>query len=319
MPPTERQSPPVAPAGSSPRTGEHSRLRTGVLYALGAFSTWGLLVPIHFKMLTGIPAFEILAHRVLWGCVFACGLLWMRGEGGLLREALRPSRRLAMLGLSAGLVAINWFVYIWAVNAGHLVQTSLGYFINPLVNVALGVLFLRERLQAAQIAACLLAALGVLILAVSSGALPWVALSLALSFGCYGLVRKVVPVSALTGFCVESMILVPIAAAYVAWSIATGHSAMLRGDATLDGLLLLTGVSTAAPLIWFAEAARRLKLSTIGLLQYLSPTGQLILGVFAYGEPFSWSQGAAFGAIWMALMIYSVSAFRSLRAPLVRR
>ncbi len=285
-----------------------------MIYALSAFSAWGLLVPIHFKMLGSVPAFEILAHRILWGCVFACGLLWMRGEGSLLREVLRPSRWLAMLTVSSGLVAINWLVYIWAVNAGYLVQTSLGYFINPLVNVVLGVLFLRERLQAAQIAACLLATLGVLILAVSPGSLPWVALSLAVSFGFYGLVRKVVPVTALTGFCVEALVLVPFAAAYVVWTIAAGSSTLLRGDLALNGLLLLTGVSTAAPLIWFAEAARRLKLSTIGLLQYLSPTGQLVLGVLAYGEPFSWSQGIAFGAIWTALAIYTTSAFTSLKA-----
>jgi chloramphenicol-sensitive protein RarD len=297
-----------------PLQSERSRLRTGVIYALGAFSAWGLLVPIHFKMLTDVPAFEILAHRILWGCVFACALLWMRQEVGDLRQVLRPSRHLAMLSLSAALVGINWYVYIWAVNAGYLVQTSLGYFINPLVNVVLGVLFLRERLQVAQIAACLLATLGVLILAVSSGALPWIALTLAVSFGFYGLVRKVVPVAALTGFCVESLILVPIATAYVAWTITQGHSILLLGDLALNGLLLLTGVSTAAPLIWFAEAARRLKLSTVGLLQYLSPTGQLILGVLAYGEPFSWSQGAAFGVIWVALVIYSISAFRSLEA-----
>ena len=283
-----------------------------MLYALGAFSVWGLLVPIHLKMLGGIPAFEILAHRILWGCVFACGLLGLRGETGLLREVLRPSRRVAMIGVSACLVAINWFVYIWAVHAGYLVQTSLGYFINPLVNVVLGVLFLRERLQAAQITACLLAALGVFILAVASGSLPWVALSLGVSFGFYGLVRKVVPVAALPGFCVESLLLVPFAAAYVAWTVAQGNSTLLQGDAALIGLLLFTGVSTAAPLIWFAEAARRLKLSTIGLLQYLSPAGQLLLGVLAYGEPFSWSQGAAFAAIWAALVVYSVSAWRSL-------
>jgi chloramphenicol-sensitive protein RarD len=297
---------------TSSQAAERRRLRTGVIYALGAFSAWGLLVPVHFKMLAGVPAFEILAHRILWGCVLACGLLWMRGESGLLRDALGQPRRLAMLAVSAGLVAINWFVYIWAVNAGYLVQTSLGYFMNPLVNVVLGVLFLRERLQAAQIAACLLAALGVLVLGVSSGTLPWIALSLAVSFGCYGLVRKVVPVAALTGFCVESLILVPFAGAYVAWTLAGGHSTLFRGDLALDGLLLLTGVSTAAPLVWFAEAARRLKLSTIGLLQYLSPTGQLALAVLAYGEPFSWNQGVAFAAIWAALVIYSASAYRSL-------
>jgi chloramphenicol-sensitive protein RarD len=273
---------------------------------------WGLLVPLHFKLLAALPAFEILAHRIVWACLFACALILIRKEGRELGKVLTLDRRLALLGASAALVSVNWLVYIWAVNAGYLVQTSLGYFINPLFNVVLGVLFLRERLQPAQILACGVAAAGVLVLTIASGQFPWVALALAISFGFYGLVRKVVPVGALTGFCVESLLLAPFALAYLIWTLVQGEAAVLRGDLTLDILLLLTGVTTATPLIWFAEAARRLKLSTIGLLQYLSPSGQLILGVLAYGEPFGLSQAVAFGAIWTALVIYSISAFRGL-------
>jgi chloramphenicol-sensitive protein RarD len=202
------------------------------------------------------------------------------------------------------------------VNSGHLVQTSLGYFINPLVNVALGVLFLRERLQPAQVAACLLAGTGVLILAVASGEFPWIALALAFSFGFYGLVRKVVPVAPLIGFCIESLLLTPLALGYLGAIVLQGRSDAFQGDLRLDFLLILTGVSTATPLIWFAAAAQRLKLSTLGLLQYLAPSGQLALGVLVYGEAFGWVDGLAFATIWAALAMYTVASLRSMpRSP----
>jgi chloramphenicol-sensitive protein RarD len=288
-----------------------SEARTGVLYALAAFFMWGLAVPLHFKLVSAVPAPQILAHRIVWASVFALGLILIGRQWSKLVEAFTSGSRLLFLCLSAGLIAINWLIYIWAVNSGHLVQTSLGYFINPLLSVVLGVLFLRERLNPAQIAACLIAALGVLVLAVSSGEMPWVALALACSFGCYGLVRKIVPVAPLIGFCIESLLLTPLALGYFTHTAVNGQSVAFQGDLRLDALLILTGLSTAFPLIWFATAAQRLKLSTIGLLQYLAPSGQLALGVLVYGEAFGWIDALAFGLIWTALAIYTVSALRS--------
>ncbi|WP_114944849.1 EamA family transporter RarD [Microvirga calopogonii] len=295
--------------GSAPS--EAQRTRAGVFYALAAFFMWGLAVPLHFKLIAAVPALQILAHRIVWASVFALGLILASRQWRKLIEALTSGRRLLLLCLSAGLIAINWLIYIWAVNSGHLVQTSLGYFINPLLNVVLGVLFLRERLNPAQVAACVIAALGVLVLAVSSGEMPWVALALASSFGFYGLVRKIVPVAPLIGFCVESLLLTPLALGYLTYVAAQGQSVAFRGDLRLDALLVLTGLSTALPLIWFAAAAQRLKLSTIGLLQYLAPSGQLALGVLVYEEAFGWIDGMAFSLIWIALGIYTASALRS--------
>jgi chloramphenicol-sensitive protein RarD len=261
-------------------------------------------------MLAAVPALEILAQRIIWASVFALGLIVLSGQTGKLAALLMPSRRLGMLCLSAALVAVNWLVYIWAVNAGHLVQTSLGYFINPLVNVALGILFLGERLKPAQVVACLVAAAGVSLLAVSSGEMPWVALTLAFSFGFYGLVRKVVSVEPLVGFCVESLVLTPLALGVMVFAFVQGRAVGFHGNWGVDFLLILTGLSTAAPLIWFAAAAQRLKLSTVGLLQYLAPSGQLALGVLVYGEAFGWVHAVAFAAIWTALVIYTASALR---------
>jgi chloramphenicol-sensitive protein RarD len=301
----------VNAAAAAPNVTPSQRARAGALYALAAFSMWGLVVPIHFKLLASVPALQILSHRVVWASLFALALIVASGKWRALTEVFVPSRRLALLGLSASLVGTNWLVYIWAVNSGHLVQASLGYFINPLVNVALGVIFLRERLSAPQIAACLLSAVGVLTLAASSGEMPWVALALAVSFGFYGLVRKLVPVEPLIGFCVESLILIPPAVAWLAVSVAQGSAVSLQGNGFIGLLLVLTGLSTAAPLIWFAAAAQRLKLSTIGLLQYLAPSGQLALGVMVYGEAFGAADAIAFSAIWTALIIYTVSALRT--------
>ncbi|WP_343074053.1 EamA family transporter RarD [Microvirga zambiensis] len=290
---------------------EARRTRSGVLYALAAFFMWGLAVPLHFKLLTAVPALQILAHRIVWASVFALGLIAVFRQGGKLVEAFASRQRILLLSVSAALIGMNWLVYIWAVNSGHLVQTSLGYFINPLVNVVLGVVFLRERLSLMQIMACLLAGIGVLILAAATGAMPWISLTLACSFGCYGLVRKIVPVTPLIGFCIESLLLTPLALGYLVTTLADGASVALRGDVGLDLLLVLTGLSTAAPLIWFAAAAQRLKLSTVGLLQYLAPSGQLALGVLVFGEPFDWLDAVAFGLIWVALAIYTFSALRA--------
>jgi chloramphenicol-sensitive protein RarD len=289
------------------------RALTGVIYAVGAFTIWGVIAPLHFKLLAGVPPLEILAQRIVWSCVLAVGLIAAQGLWGDVRRALRPAT-LPLLCLSALLVGVNWFIYIWAITTGHLVEASLGYFINPLVNVVLGIAFLGERLTRLQKAACALAALGVLVMAIAAGVIPWIALSLGISFGFYGLIRKSIKVDPLVGFFVETLVLLPFSGGYVLWLLASGTSAMLRGDLRLDLLLVLTGGTTSAPLIWFAAAAQRLKLSTVGLLQYVAPSLLLALGLFVYGEPFTAVDAVAFGAIWTALALYSVDAVSGARA-----
>src|SRR3954469_9739103 len=224
---------PVKATAAAPNVTASQRARAGALYALAAFSMWGLVVPVHFKLLASVPALQILSHRVVWAGLFALALIVASGRWRALTAVLVPSRRLALLGLSACLVGTNWLVYIWAVNSGHLVQASLGYFINPLVNVALGTIFLREHLRPAQVAACLLSAAGVLILALSSGEMPWVALTLAFSFGFYGLVRKLVPVEPLVGFCVESLLLTPLALGYLVFVLLQGSAVAFQGHGML--------------------------------------------------------------------------------------
>ena len=214
--------------GSGQDVAEARRARSGVLYALAAFFMWGLAVPLHFKLLTAVPALQILAHRIVWASVFALGLIVVFRQWRKLAEAFASASGFCSYPSPPGLIAINWLIYIWAVNSGHLVQTSLGYFINPLLNVVLGVLFLRERLNPTQIAACLLAGLGVLVLAVASGEMPWVALAFACSFGCYGLVRKIVPVAPLVGFCIESLLLTPLALGYLVLTFVSGTSRHFR-------------------------------------------------------------------------------------------
>jgi chloramphenicol-sensitive protein RarD len=282
------------------------RTLAGILYALAAFGTWGLIAPVHF--LAAVPALEVLAQRIVWSTLLVVGIIAARGRWRELGRALTTRRSLLMLTLSALLVAGNWLVYIWAISTGQLVEASLGYFINPLVNVALGIVFLGERLRPLQVAACGLAAVGVLVLTVAGGTVPWIALALGISFGFYGLIRKTVRVDPLIGFSVESLLLVPFAATYVAALMAGGASVFLKGDWRLDLLLVLTSVTTSGPLIWFAAAAQRLKLSTVGLLQYLSPSCLLALGVLVYGEPFTAAKGVAFAAIWIALALYSADA-----------
>jgi len=271
-----------------PSTERDRRTLTGILYALAAFGTWGLVAPVHFKLLAAVPALEVLAQRIVWSALFVLAIIAARRRWPPVLAALRPRRPLGMLAISAVLVGANWLVYIWAVSSGQLVEASLGYFINPLVNVALGIVFLGERLRPLQVAACGLASVGVLVLTVAAGTVPWIALALGISFGFYGLIRKTVRVDPLIGFCVESLLLLPFALGYVA-------------------------ALTSAPLIWFAAAAQRLKLSTVGLLQYLAPSCLLGLGVVVYGEPFTRIEAVAFAAIWTALALYSADAFAAAR------
>ncbi len=285
----------------------------GLIYALGAFLSWGLVVPVHFRLLDGVPAWGILAHRILWSSVFVTLLLI--GLRAMRRgPVISFQRRHLFLLLSALVVAGNWSLYLWAVQNGRMLDASLGYFINPLVNVALGALVLRESLRPLQLAAVALAAIGVAAAVAAAGALPWISLTLAVSFAIYALIRKLVPIDPILGLGAETFALLPLALAYLALTPAPpglGSGQWL--------LLVLTGVTTAVPLMWFAAAASRLKLSTIGLLQYLSPTCLLGLSVFAFGESLPLSRLLVFGLIWAGLALYAFDAARPrpavVRAP----
>jgi chloramphenicol-sensitive protein RarD len=288
----------------------------GLLYALTAYLAWGAF-PIYFKALSGVPAPEVLAHRILWSLLLLLGLVALRGRWDVVARAFRPGGRL-LLAASTLLIASNWLVYIWAVQAGRVLEASLGYFITPLVNVLLGVLVLRERLRPRQLAAIGLAGLGVLALVVRQGTLPWLPLTLALSFGTYGLVRKKAGLDAMGGLLAETALLFPLALLVVLGRGAAGQGAFGR-SARETVLLAAAGPITALPLVWFAEGVQRLPLSTVGLLQYLTPTSQLLLAVVLYREPFTVAHAMAFGCIWAALALYSWDAFAATGRPAAAR
>lgn len=291
-------------------------MNPGIGYACLAFVMWGLF-PLYFQRIASVPALEVVLHRSAWSLLFVLGLLaWLRRWGWLRAFAAQP-RRLAFFAFSALLLSGNWLVYVYAVQSGRVVEASLGYFINPLVNVLLGVLVLHERLRAAQWAAVALAGCGVLWLGWLAGHPPWIALTLAFSFGLYGLLRKTAPLGALEGLALETMLLAPLVLPALAWWTLSGQGAMARGDAALDAWLVVGGPLTALPLLLFAAGARRLPLATVGLLQYLSPSIQLALGIWVFGEPFSRPRLAGFACIWAALALYSLDGWRRSRAAAV--
>lgn len=277
-----------------------------MLFGLGAFGCWGLL-PLYLKALSAAPAVEILCHRVLWAQAFLLAIVWRSGRLPELRAAFRPSRSLAVLGLTTILIAANWLLYIWAVVSGRVLEASLGYYINPLVSVLLGVLVLKERPDRPALVAVALAAVAVAWLAVRSGSPPWLSIALALTFGFYGLLRKRVPVGALAGITVETSLLLPFVGGYVVWQWWVGRGSFMAGNPTLDALLVLAGPVTAIPLLLFTSAARRLPLWMLGLLQYLSPSLQLLLAVGVFGEPLGPERLIAFGFIWTALLVFATT------------
>lgn len=290
-----------------------SHARTGMLYAALAYIAWGLF-PLYFKRLSDVSAFEVIAHRTLWSMVFVAIVLTALRRWAWLGPVLRSPKLLGTCAVSAVLLSTNWLVYVWAVQQGHVVEASLGYFINPLVNVMLGFVFLRERLRPVQWLAIALAAAGVIWLTVTAGRLPWIALVLALSFGVYGLMRKTAHLGALEGLTLETLILSPFAAVALFWWTSQGTSAFATGDAGHIAWLLLAGPLTAVPLLLFAAGARRITLTTLGLVQYLSPTIQFLLGVWLYHEPLAGARLVGFVLIWSALAVYSAeSLWRSRR------
>lgn len=296
---------------SIPTPAQASDARLGPIYALLAYSTWGLL-PIYWKFFGATSAVEVLSHRMIWSAVFLVGILLAQRRLGDLVELLRSPRKVLVLLLTASLLTFNWGLYIYGVNSDRVVEASLGYYINPLVTVLLGFVFLKERLYRGQQVAVALAVVGVGYFIWQLGTVPWIALSLAISFAFYGLLRKVVAVAPLAGLAVETLLITPLVLLVVSWLAVSGQG---RFGESLPMTLLFVGagVATSLPLLWFNKAAKRLTLATLGFFQYLAPSLSLLLGVFVYGEPFTSVHVVTFSCIWAALLLYSVTAMRMRR------
>ncbi|HYE82952.1 MAG TPA: EamA family transporter RarD [Clostridia bacterium] len=284
----------------------------GVFYGAIGFTAWGFL-PIYWKLLDEIPADEILAHRIFWSFLFVGGILLFKNGIGTLKETLKEGKNVRNVLLCAFFITINWGTYIWAVNSGNIVQSSMGYYINPLMMVILGMTVLKERLNVLQYVSIGFAAIGVAVIAIQFGSVPWVALLLASSFALYGLFKKLLKAESLVGLALETTVLVPLAFGYILYKLISGQSALY--SVSLSTLILLTfsGIATATPLLWYAMGSARVKLSTIGFLQYISPTISLFLGIFVYGEKFTRTHLLSFSFIWIALVIYSFSNMEALK------
>ncbi|HYB32097.1 MAG TPA: EamA family transporter RarD [Steroidobacteraceae bacterium] len=285
----------------------------GLVAATAAFTLWGLF-PVYLHPLREVPALQVIAHRVAWSCLFL--LAWMLARGELWRVSATLTRPplLAGLAASATLISCNWLVYVWSVTHNHIVDSSLGYYINPLVNVVLGVLVLRERLNRTQWSAIALAAIAVGYLTVLAGHPPWIAFALAASFSLYGLVRKMISVEALPGLATETLLLMPLAVGYLLWCEHAGSGALTRDGAGIAALLVGSGLVTAVPLFLFAFGARLLPYSTVGVLQYIAPSLQLLCGVLFYRESFGPALAAGFALIWAALLLYATDGWWRTRA-----
>jgi chloramphenicol-sensitive protein RarD len=287
--------------------------RSGLIAGVAAFATWGL-IPIYWKLLSNLPALEILAHRFVWTTVFLIGLLSFQQRWPEVREATRSRRALLYCFASGLAISVNWLFFIWAVNVGRVIETSLGYFMTPLVNVLFGALFLRERLTRWQLGSVLLALVGVLNLTLGYGKFPWLAITLCISFGLYGLLRKKSGVRPIPGLFLETTLLTPLAAGYLIYLLRAGGSALSSASWSFVLLLISTGIVTGLPLVWFGHAARHLRLTTLGFLQYLSPSCSFFLGVFLYHEPFTRAHLVTFIFIWIALVIFTAEAIWRWRA-----
>jgi chloramphenicol-sensitive protein RarD len=284
----------------------------GLAAAAAAFGLWGLL-PLYLRLLGTLPALQVVAHRIAWSCLFLLGWLLARAELGRLTSILVRPALLARLAVSALLISCNWLVYVWSVTHDHVVESSLGYYINPLMNVVFGVLVLRERLNRAQWAAIALATAGVAGLTVLAGRPPWIAFALAISFSLYGLLRKVLSVAPLPGLATETLLLVPLAVAYLVGCQLTGSGAFGHAGVAIALLLAGSGLVTAIPLLLFAYGARALPYSTVGVLQYIAPSLQLACGVLLFHESFGPGMAAGFATIWAALLIYAADGVRQAR------
>ncbi|MBL4832830.1 MAG: EamA family transporter RarD [Pseudomonas sp.] len=283
----------------------------GVAYGVGAYTIWGCF-PLFFALFEGVPAYEVLIHRIIWSCVFLALVITVLRRWQPVRDALaRPGRLGRVLGCAL-LIALNWGVYIYAVETRHVLQASLGYFLTPLINVAMGMLILRERMAALQGVAVVLAGAAILLQLVVLGTMPWISLLLALSFGTYGLLRKQILLDGLSGLFVETLLLLPVALLFLAGMLQLDQS-QFPGEARTMFLLIASGVVTALPLLAFAGAARRLRLATVGFLMYINPSMQFVLALLVFNEAITPIQVASFALIWIALVLYSWSTWRTLR------
>ena len=280
-------------------------MNKGLWYAVGAYVLWGLL-PLYWKALQAVPAIQIVGHRMVWSLFFVGVLFLFRQQWNEFFEALKHKKIVLIYFVAGAILFLNWFTYVWAVNAGYVVETALGYYINPLVYVLLGVLFLHERLRLWQWVAVSVATAGVLFLTFVYGSLPWIALALAFSFGFYGLVKKTAPLKAVDGLFLETALLFLPALMFLLSQERNGEGAFGHTGFSITLLLIFTGVVTGLPLLLFSAAAQRIPLTTIGILQYLAPTLQFLLGVFLYGEVFDQARLFGFSLIWLALIIYSI-------------
>jgi chloramphenicol-sensitive protein RarD len=291
---------------------EIARTRAGLLMGLAAYLMWGVL-PLYFKALAHVLPSEIVAHRILWSLLLLGTLVALWRRWPVILAALQNRKLAAMLALTACLIAGNWLIYIWAVLNGHVLEGSLGYYLNPLVNVLLGVVLLKEKLTRAQMVAVALAGCGVAVLAAGAGDGLWISLTLAASFATYGFLRKVAPVDSLEGLSIETAFLAPFALGWILWLQGSGQGGMAT-DPVTDALLVLSGAATAIPLLLFTAAAKRLPYSTLGFLQYLAPSMQFLLAVTVFGEALTTSHLLCFGAIWTALAIFAWEGVRTGRA-----
>ncbi len=286
---------------------------SGLLAGGSAFLIWGL-APIYWKVISHVPAHETITHRIVWSFIFLLPIIFLQGQWRIFINTLKSFKTVKWLFVTTLLVASNWFLFIWAVNHDMILQASLGYYINPLVNVLLGFLFLQERLRKFQIVAVIIATTGVLYLTYQYGSFPYIAIILAVTFGLYGLIRKKLNLNAAVGLAVETLILTIPGLAYLAWLEKTGSAVFLHADHITDIFLICTALVTALPLLLFNIGVRRLKLATVGFLQYIGPSMMFLLAVFAYDEPLSEHQLIAFIFIWTALAVYTVDSTRAYRA-----
>lgn len=289
----------------------------GALAATGAFLFWGI-VPVYWHQMHDVSPFELIAHRSTWSLLFLLGVLGWQRNFASLRPAFTDARIFALNSLSSVLLAANWTIYVWAVNSGHIIESSLGYFLTPLCNVAFGYALLHERLRRLQWISIVLAALGVGLLLVGVGRLPWIALSLAGTWASYGLLKKKSTLGPIAGLTVETIVLLPLAAGLLLWRAYTGEGALGHASATVQAYVLSAGVITSIPLLLFAHGARRIKLTTLGLLQYIAPTVQFLIGLLVYREPFDSARFQCYALIWAGLVVYSADSFWAQRHSLLK-
>jgi chloramphenicol-sensitive protein RarD len=287
--------------------------KKGILYAFGAYFIWGL-TPIYWRLIKHVPAIQLIGHRVAWSFILLAAVLWATRQWTELSSLACQRKVMRMYFVAAVLVGANWFIYVWSINAGYIVEASLGYFINPLLSVLLGVIFLHERLRPFQWTAVGLAAAGLIYLAAAYGRLPWIALGLAFTFGFYGLVKKTAPLSSLHGLALETGILFIPAVIFLAYQDKLGQGAFLHTGIGSDLLMAGAGLVTAIPLLMFVSAARRIPLTTIGIMHYITPTCQFLLGVLVYREVFDTTKAFGFGIVWIGLIVFAVEGYWTHRA-----